>query len=237
MNRREALTTLAGAMVLGTADAGAPAPTPSGGVAHAGKHEPKPLPFDPAKLNGLSAKLLTSHHENNYGGAVKNLNKVEQQLGGLTKDSPGFLIAGLKERELTFANSVILHEAYFGNLGGDGKASGAIEKALAQSYGSLGAWEEHFRALGGGLGGGSGWAIVDFNFHTGDVRTYWSGGHSQSLSYGAPLLVMDMYEHSYALDFGAAAAKYIDAFFSNLKWDEVNKRLDRALKAHAALKA
>lgn len=237
MNRREALTTLAGAMILGAADAGPPVPSASTGAVHAGKHELKPLPFDPAKLNGLSVKLLTSHHENNYGGAVKNLNKVEQQLGALDKDTPGFLVAGLKERELTFANSVVLHEAYFGNLGGDGKASGAIEKALAASYGSLSAWEQHFRALGGGLGGGSGWAIVDFNFHTGDVRSYWSGGHSHAPAYGVPLLVMDMYEHSYALDFGASAAKYIDAFFANLKWDEVNKRLERATKAYGALKA
>jgi len=236
MTRRDALTAIGGAITLAAADAGS-APADAAGPVFAGKHELKPLPFDPAKLKGLSDKLLVSHHDNNYGGALKNLNKVEEQLAAVNKDTPGFLVAGLKERELTFTNSVILHEAYFGNLGGDGKAGGAIEKALAAGHGSYAKWEEHFRALGASLGGGSGWAILDYSFQTGDVRSYWSGGHTEALSYGAPLLVMDMYEHAYAIDFGAAAAKYIDAFFANVKWDEVNKRLERALKAAAALKA
>src|SRR5512142_1892926 len=101
----------------------------------AGKHPIVPLPFDPTKLKGLSEKLIRSHHENNYGGAVKNLNKVEEELARVNKDTPGFLVGGLKERELTFTNSMILHEAYFATLGGDGKASGPIQKLLAGAYG------------------------------------------------------------------------------------------------------
>jgi len=66
----------------------------------------------------------------NYGGAIKNLNKVEDELARVTKDTPGYLVGGLKERELTFTNSVILHELYFGNLGGDGKPAGTIQKAF-----------------------------------------------------------------------------------------------------------
>ncbi|HEY2902742.1 MAG TPA: Fe-Mn family superoxide dismutase [Polyangia bacterium] len=205
--------------------------------AFAGKHAVVPLPFDPKKLNGISEHMIVSHHDNNYAGAVKNLNKVEENLAAVSKDTPGFVVSGLKERELTFTNSAILHQHYFGNLGGNGKASGAVEKKLAGSYGSLAHWEENFRAVGNSLGGGSGWAIVDFNFYTGDLRTYWASGHSQALSFGAPLLVMDMYEHAYAIDFGAAAGKYIDAFFQNINWDEVNRRLERAEKAGAALRA
>jgi Fe-Mn family superoxide dismutase len=116
-----------------------------------------------------------------------------------------------------FTNSVILHELYFGNLGGTGKATGPIEKAIATDFGSVARWEELFRATGMSLAGGSGWVILDLNFHSGELRTYWSGNHSQALAFGCPSLVMDMYEHAYQLDYGAAAAKYIDAFFANIR--------------------
>lgn len=244
VTRREAIAglTLGAASLAQAAQApapapAAPAPTTGGGVAaFAGNHPVVPLSFNPAKLKGLSEKLLRSHHENNYGGAVKNLNKVEEELARVTKDTPGFLVSGLKERELTFTNSMILHEAYFGNLGGDGKAGGSIQKLLASTYGDFGRWEEHFRATGASLGGGSGWVILAYNFHSGQPHTYWSGNHSQALASGVPLLVMDMYEHAYQMDYGAAAAKYIDAFFQNVRWDEVNARLERAQKAAAILR-
>ena len=240
MERREALgTLLAGAASAALAPslnaAGRSLPeTPAG---KAGAHAIQPLPFDAKKLDGLSEKLLLSHHDNNYAGAVKNLNKLEGDLAGLTKDSPGYLVAGLKERELTFTNSVILHEHYFGNLGGDGKPGGGIQKAITEAFGGFGRWEELFRATGLGLAGGSGWVILDHNFHTGELRTYWAGAHTQSVAFGAPLLVMDMFEHAYQMDFGAAAAKYIDAFFRNIQWDEVQRRHEAALRMAKAMKA
>src|SRR5882672_9547464 len=184
------------------------------GDAFLGRHVPKPLPFDPKKLTGISEKLIVSHHDNNYAGAVKNLNKVEEQLATVTADTPGFVVGGLKERELTFTNSKILHEHYFANLGGDGKPASETQQALAASFGSLARFEELFRATGMSLAGGSGWTILDYGFATGDVRIYWAGNHTQSLAFGAPLLVLDMYEHAYAIDYGAAAAQYVDAFFA-----------------------
>ncbi len=193
-----------------------------------------PLPFQPTALNGISERMIVSHHDNNYAGAVKNLNKVELELAQITSDTPPFVVAGLRQSELTFRNSKTLHEAYFGNLGGNGKRSGAIDKALTEAYGTAARWEEHFRATGNGLGGGSGWTLLELELATGDLRTCWSGNHTQTLSTAVPLLVLDMYEHAYQMDFGAAAAKYIDAFFANINWDEVNKRLERA---HAAAKA
>ena len=193
------------------------------------------LPFDPAKLNGLSEKLIRSHHENNYGGAVKNLNGVEKQLSAIDKDTPPFVVAALRERELTFRGSKLLHERYFENLGGDGKRAGAIDKALADAYGSSARWEEHFRATGMGLGGGSGWVILGYELDTGMLRTFWSGNHTQALALSVPLLVMDMYEHSYQMDFGAAAAKYVDAFFANVSWEVVERRFAAAQRARAAL--
>ncbi len=198
---------------------------------------PKPLAFDPTKLRGISEKLIVSHHDNNYVGAVKNLNGVRAELAKATKDTPGFVVGGLRAKELVFGNSMTLHEAYFGNLGGDGKADGPVAKALSATWGSLGAWEQAMRALGQSLGGGSGWSILDLHLATGELRLSWAGDHSQTLAAGLPLLVMDMYEHAYQMDYGAAAAKYIDAFFQNVNWDEVNHRYDRALKAQTAWKA
>jgi superoxide dismutase, Fe-Mn family len=253
MTRREVLTsvTLGGAALLASCTRAAPAsaeppqgrpPTRSGepavsnSAALTGGHEPVPLPFAPASLNGLSERLISSHHENNYGGAVKNLNRVEQELAKLNTDTPPFVVAALRERELTFRNSKNLHEAYFGNLGGNGKRSGAIEGALASAYETSARWEQHMRATAMGLGGGSGWAILGLELDTGALRTFWSGNHTQVLATSVPLLVMDMYEHSYHIDFGAAVARYVDAFFANINWEEVNRRFERAQRASAVFR-
>jgi Fe-Mn family superoxide dismutase len=238
MTRREVLV---GSMLIGGTAMGQPSgksgETATRGDAFLGKHAIQPLPFDPKKLPGLSEKLLVSHHDNNYGGAVKNLNKVEEELSKVGPDTPGFTVAGLEAAKLKFTNSMILHELYFENLGGDGKAPGPqTERMLVQAYGSRARWEELFRALGNSLGGGSGWAILDWDFHAHGPRTYWAGDHTNAVASGAPLLVMDMYEHAYAIDYGASAKDYIDAFFKNIQWAEVERRLGRAQKGDAALR-
>jgi Fe-Mn family superoxide dismutase len=204
--------------------------------AYRGEHELVPLPFDPKELRGISERMIVSHHDNNYAAAVKGLNKVEEALAELTKDTPPHVVSGLKERQLVFANSKTLHELYFANLGGDGKAHGKVAKALAEAYGSFDRWEEEFRATGASLAGGSGWAIVEFELDTQTLRTFWSGNHSQTRANALPLLVMDMYEHAYQIDYGAEAAKYVDAFFENLHWDEIERRFARARAAWQALK-
>jgi Fe-Mn family superoxide dismutase len=205
------------------------------GTAFAGQHTIQPLPFDPRSLTGLSERLIISHHENNYGGAIRNLNSLEKQLALVTKDTPAFLVGGLRQDELMYRNSMTLHEAYFGNLGGSGRADGAIAEAFAGAYGSYDAWETHFRLTGASLGGGSGWAILAIELMTGELRTFWSAHHTQVLASAVPLLVMDMYEHSYQIDYGAAAPKYIDAFFANIQWDAVNRRLGQAHLARHAM--
>ncbi|WP_394827873.1 superoxide dismutase [Pendulispora albinea] len=209
----------------------------SPGIAFAGKHQVEPLPFRASALEGLSEKMMVSHHDNNYAGAVKNLNRVEEELSRVTKETPAFVVGGLKQSELTFRNSATLHELYFANLGGGGRPSGSIEKVLGEAYGSFGRWEELFRTTGASLGGGSGWVVTTWDLHRDAPYTFWSGNHTQAFSASATLLVMDMYEHAYQMDYGAAAAKYIDAFFANIHWDEVNRRLERARRAAAALRA
>ena len=245
--RRAILSGLAGASALlvhraARGEAAAPAsgaktqPAPAAPPALSGTHTLQPLPFKPAALRGLSERMITSHHENNYGGAVRNLNRVEQELARITADTPPLVVAALRERELSFRNSKLLHEAYFANLGGDGKRSGAADRALAAAYGSAARWEEHLRATALGLGGGSGWVVVGLELDTGAIRTAASTSHTQALAAAVPLLVLDMYEHSYQMDYGAQAARYIDAFLANVQWDEVNRRYERAQRAAAALR-
>jgi len=199
-------------------------------------HKPLPLPFDPAKLAGLSERLLRSHHEKNYGGAVKNLNRVEQELTKITPDTPPFVVAALRDRELTFRNSKALHEAYFANLGGDGKRAGAIDKAIVEAYGTAANWEQHVRATAMGLGGGSGWVLLVYELDTGALRTVGAGNHKEVPAGAMPLFVLDMYEHSYHMDYGAEHARYIDAFMANVRWSEIDRRFQLAQRAAAALR-
>jgi Fe-Mn family superoxide dismutase len=184
--------------------------------------------------SGISEKMITSHHDNNYAGAVKILNKVETDIAALKSDAPGYVVAGLREKELTYFNSMVLHEHYFGNLGGNGKRSGALETRLGTDFGA-GAWEAQVRANATALGGGSGWVVLALSLHDGALRISQSTNHTQVLAFGAPLLVLDMYEHAYALDYGSDHAAYIDAFFKNIAWDAVEARYDRAIKALASL--
>jgi Fe-Mn family superoxide dismutase len=199
-----------------------------------GKHAPVALPFKASALAGISEKMITSHHDKNYAGAIKNLNKVETDLAALKPDAPGYLVAGLREKELTYFNSMVLHELYFGNLGGNGKRAGALETRLGSELGA-GAWESHVRAAATALGGGSGWVTLALSLHDGALRIGSSGNHTQAIALGAPLLVIDMYEHAYAIDYGADHAAYIDAVFKNIAWDSVEQRYERALKAATAL--
>src|SRR6267154_2449188 len=134
----------------------------------AARHQPKPLLFDPAKLNGISEKLIKSHWENNYGGAVKALNLVEQRLASMMqdKDLPPYMYGDLKREELIRTGSVVLHDKYFANLGGDGKAGGKALDLLKQWFGSYEQWEAEFKRTGAALSGGSGWVILGYNLHT-----------------------------------------------------------------------
>ena len=190
----------------------------------------KPLPFDPSKLTGLSERLIRSHWENNYGGSVKALANVKARLAQAAgdKDLPPYVYNDLKREHLVRTGSVVLHELYFENLGGSGQAGSGERQALAQAFGSFDAWETEFRRIGAGLGGGSGWVVLGFNLHTQQLENYWMGDHAHGPAATLPILVMDMYEHSYQMDFGAAAAKYIDAFFQNIQWEAVGARLAAA---------
>src|SRR5689334_22645874 len=119
MNRRDLFVAGAAGVVLANTSGVFAAPAKS--TLKPGKHDPVALPFKPGALSGISEKMILSHHDKNYVGAVKNLNKVEVDLAALKSDAPGYRVAGLREKELTYFNSMVLHEHYFANLGGNGK--------------------------------------------------------------------------------------------------------------------
>jgi Fe-Mn family superoxide dismutase len=194
---------------------------------------PQPLPFDAETLSGLSAKLLNSHHQNNYGGAVKRLNAIREQLAGTAfSTAPVFALNGLKREELIATNSMLLHELYFASLGGDGQdMEPACALALSASFGSVERWREEFTACAKALGGGSGWMLLVFQPREGTLVNQWAADHTHTLAGGVPILALDMYEHAYHLDFGAAAGAYVDAFMAHVNWAAVYARYQHAVHA------
>lgn len=195
--------------------------------AYAGTRKVKDLPYPPSKLKGLDEVMMTNHHAKNYTGTVGAVNKLEQQLATLNKDTPPFVRAGLKRRQIIMMNSVILHEHYFDNLGGDGKPSGKVVDAIKANWGSVEAWEAEFRGTGAGLAGGSGWVVLTYSLVDGSLHNICQDDHSVNYAMGRPLLAMDMYEHAYQKQFGPVVADYMKAFMENVNWDVVNKRLEQ----------
>lgn len=192
-------------------------------------HQPKPLPFDSGALNGLSKRLIDSHWSNNYGGSVRALNETKQRLADALADRelPPYIYNNLKREHLMRTGSVVLHELYFENLGGNGRADQAARQWIASGFGDFDRWETEFRRIANGLGGGSGWVILGFNRQFGTAENYWMADHMHSPAMTEPLLVMDMYEHSYHIDFGSAAGQYVDAFFDNVDWEAVLARIEK----------
>jgi Fe-Mn family superoxide dismutase len=204
----------------------------------------RPISFKPARLSGLSARLIASHYENNYGGAVRRLNAIRGELDALDLASaPGFRLNGLKREELIATNSMLLHELYFEALGGaGGDPDGDLAHAIERDFGSLSRWRAEFVAMGKALGGGSGWVLMTRSPRDGRLMNVWAADHAHSLAGGAPVLALDMYEHAYHIDFGANVAAYVDAFMANIAWRRVAARFagapaekrEHAIDTHAA---
>lgn len=165
-----------------------------------------PLPVRPWTLNGLSERLIVSHYENNYGGAVRALNAVRSELAALEADAPGYRLRALKREELIAMGSVALHELYFGNLGGEGnKIPAQVRTMLEEHFGSLAAWRRDFVGAAQSLAGGSGWVLLTYSRRQKRLWNQIASDHSQAAVDAAPVLALDMYEHAYHLDFGANA--------------------------------
>ena len=186
---------------------------------------PVPLPFDPKAIPGLSEKLLTSHHANNYTAAVRRISAIGAQIAALDPASaPGFQLNGLKREELIATNSMILHELYFANLGASGSVSPALGAMIERDFGSKARWQAEFSGTGKALGGGSGWVVLQYSHRDKRLVNQWANDHTMALVGGTPLLVLDMFEHAYAMDYGSKAVAYVDAFMQIINWPVVNAR-------------
>jgi Fe-Mn family superoxide dismutase len=185
-----------------------------------------PISVRPWTLNGLSERLLVSHYEHHYGSAVRTLNAVRKELASLGADALDQRLAALKREELAAMGSVVLHELYFGNLGGEGnKLPDAIAATLEEHFGSVWAWRREFVRAGQSLAHGSGWVALTYSRRSKQLWNQIATDHSQAAIDAAPVLVLDMYEHAYHLDFGANATAYIDAFMRNIDWAAVAARM------------
>ena len=195
------------------------------------KYQLKQIHCRPWTLSGLSLKLIESHYENNYGGALRRLNAITEQLEALDyAKTAGHVINGLKREELVALNSTLLHELYFASMGGEGKVGRAITEALARDFGSVQRWRSEFSAMGYALGGGSGWVLHTWMPRDARLINQYASDHSQAVAGGVPILALDMYEHAYHIDFGANAKAYVDTFMRNVDWDAVEGRYEDATK-------
>ena len=157
---------------------------------------------------------------------MKRLNLIQQQLGSLPADAAPYQVGSLKREELIAANSMVLHQLYFANLGGSGRPDGTAAALLRAGYGTLEAWEHDFRQTALSLSGGSGWVVVAFDRASQSLHNWWAWDHAHQVAGGVPVLVLDLYEHAYHMDYGAATKAYLDAFLANVHWDEVNRRIE-----------
>jgi superoxide dismutase, Fe-Mn family len=175
--------------------------------------------------------VLVSHYENNYVGAVKRLNAIQEQLGNLDfAKAPNFLVNGLKREELVAMNSMILREFYFDGLGGASMPKGSLAGAITRDFGSFEGWKAQFSAMGKAIGGGSGWVLLSWLPRDKRLVNQWAADHTTTIAGANPVVVLDMYEHSYHMDYGAKAATYVDAYMEAIRWENAAKLYEQYVR-------
>ena len=189
--------------------------------------EVKPLKY--AELDGLSAKLLSEHHDVLYAGYVKKLNEIRSKLSDadMSEANASYSFYGELKREESFtANAIRLHEAYFDNLGGDGKTSGVVTALINRDFGSFPAWREDLKAAGIAA---RGWVVSAYDFEQKRLVNYICDTHNLGCVWHAvPLVVLDVYEHAYYLDYATGRKVYIEAFLKNLDFGYANTQILKA---------
>jgi len=183
------------------------------------------------KLEGLSQSQI-SQHIKLYQGYVKKANEIHHKLKDVEISSANATYSPLREllAEQSYAlNGSIYHEYYFGNLGGTGgEANGEIRAALDERFGNFSKFVDYLKAAGKSM---RGWVILGYNTRIGRVETFGLDMHNVfSPANVVPLLVLDVYEHAYMVDYGIDRVKYLDAFMQNIDWEVANKRFAIAVK-------
>jgi Fe-Mn family superoxide dismutase len=178
-------------------------------------------------IEGLSEKILTNHFTL-YQGYVTNTNKVIETLEQMLKDgktgTPEY--AEIKRRLGWEFNGMRLHEYYFENLGGKDALDhyGILGKQMSCDFGSYELWEKDFKATG--MMRGIGWVVLYEDISNGKLHNFWINEHDLAHPAGcSPILVMDVFEHAFMLDYGLKKADYIEAFFKNIDWSVAESRL------------
>lgn len=198
------------------------------------RHIVKELRFK-KELDGISKRQIDEHHGTLYRGYVNKLNEIEDKLETAERKDANatFSLFGELKREEAFAtNAIKLHEGYFDNLGGEGRVKGAIKKLIEEDFGSYERWEEDFRASGMAA---RGWVVLAYNWDDKRLHNYSTDYHTQGIWNCTPLLILDVYEHAYMIDYGVARKKYLDVFFKNMDWDLVNLHVEHiGVEAHRA---
>lgn len=194
-----------------------------------------PIFCRPWTLNGISARLIESHYEYNYGNAVARLNALTNEIAALDlATAPPGALARLKRDQSAILNSTLLHELYFASLGGDGRAlPDRLGEALERDFGSVERWRREFIGLAESLGGGSGWALLSYVPRDHRLINHTGTDHTHSIAGAIPILALDMYEHAYHMEFGPNGPAYLAAFMRNIDWNAVQGRYDDALKVAA----
>lgn len=185
---------------------------------------------DYSKLIGMEgfSETLLKNHFTLYQGYVTNTNKVLDTLDAMLKEGktgiPEF--AEMKRRLGWEFNGMRLHEYYFENLGGKGgiNKDGKLSKKIAESFGTYEAWEKDFKATGSMRG--IGWTVLYQDLINGRLINFWINEHDVSHPSGCnPILIMDVFEHAFMIDYGLKRADYIEAFFKNINWDIAEARI------------
>ena len=203
-------------------------------------YQAKPLPFS-KELTGISKKTVEIHHDKLYAGYVTKLNEVWEKLAA-ARDSADVQAAAnqtyselrsLRSAETFAANGVYLHEAYFNVLGGDpsaplGAGGGALVGAIAAKWGSLEKFIAYFSASGMAM---RGWVVLAFNANSGELNIFGCDAHNEGGVWGCiPIIVLDVYEHAYFIDYGSDRKKYLADFWKNLDWAAANMIYEKILK-------
>lgn len=195
--------------------------------------EPKPLPFT-TELDGISKKTLEIHHDKLYVGYVKKADEVDKKLLELAKSGTAegnttySELRSLKDAETFATNGVYLHEWYFDVLGGRGNIAEAPElsNALIEKWGSIDAGLKYMSECGMAA---RGWSILCWDLKAGKLKQYNADAHNQGGVWGCiPIIVLDVYEHAYFIDFGSNRKEYIEAFWKNFNWakaEEIYKKV------------
>ncbi len=195
-----------------------------------GKHPIKPLPFAYNATKGISEQVNKWHHDTHYAGYVNKRNEIELELQKVDRSKANAnwsVFRALKERETFNANGQVLHEIYWGVLGGDGQPNNELPiiKKITQDFGSFDAWKEDFIASAKVA---LGWAVLVFDPSDGRLRNFIGDTQNQGAVWGAiPMLAIDVFEHSYYYDYGPDRAKYIQAYLENIDWERVEERFNR----------